>query len=123
MEALERAMSLPRGQFITRVDRPPRIISKPFAAAWIYPGVLAAWTYLALYEHDPDGHRPDLAEIISPTVFAAAWVGVLLYDQSLSKKPKPKWLFKLARSLRCRLQHWWQREEGGRAARHRSVGQ
>lgn len=64
-------MRLPRGQFISRTAHPPSVISKPMAAAWIYPGVLAAWTYLALYEH----HR-DWAEVISPTVFAVAWMVV-----------------------------------------------
>jgi hypothetical protein len=99
-EALENTMRLKRGQFITRANHPPRIFTKPFAAAWIYPAVLAAWTYLALYVD-----RPGLAQITSATVFVLALVVILLYDQSLSKKPKPAWLFKLARSLRSRRQH------------------
>ena len=92
-EALEDVMSLPRGQFLTRAAHPPSVISKPFAAAWIYPSVLAAWTYLALYEHDRGwaGVISPWVEVISAAVFVLAGVGVVLYDQSLSKKPKPTW--------------------------------
>jgi len=48
-KALEKQMSDIKGQFFTR---PPGIlgfINEPFAAGIIYPAVLAAWTYLALY--------------------------------------------------------------------------
>jgi hypothetical protein len=100
-EALESAMGLRLGQFITRIDgfsklytrpfapskfftRPfasSNIFTKPFAAAWIYPAVLAAWTYLALFLD----HR-GLAKLISPIVFIAGFLGVLWYDQFWSQK-------------------------------------
>jgi hypothetical protein len=82
-EALEDCMELERGQFITRANARRNTFTKPFAAAWIYPAVLAAWTYLALYE------RHGLAKVISASlVFILGLVGVTRYDQSLRKNLK-----------------------------------
>lgn len=48
-EYLEREMSDVKGQFATRPHGILGFINEPFAAGIIYPAVLAAWTYLALY--------------------------------------------------------------------------
>jgi hypothetical protein len=85
---LEKKMVLPAGQFIDRPKDLLGVVNEPFAAAAIYPAVLAAWTYLALFV----GYR-DWGEVISPIVFVAGAAGILLYDQSLRDKPKPAWLF------------------------------
>src|SRR4029077_3923941 len=77
-------MHLQRGQFIRRGDG-FRFITKSFAAAWIYPAVLAAWSYLALFIN----HRV-LADVISPIVFVAGFVGILVYEQSLRKKAEAR---------------------------------
>jgi hypothetical protein len=110
-EDLEREMDLPvgemgkpAGQFIRRPPHLLGVVNEPFAAAAIYPAVLAAWTYLALFFD----HR-DWGKVISLTVFVLGFVGILLYDQSL--KPK-SFLRKLgpgsiafARRLRRRSQY------------------
>jgi hypothetical protein len=96
-EDLERRMGLSDAQFKRRPNNVLGVINEPFAAALIYPAVLAAWTYLALFV----SHRA-LGNVLSPIVFFAGLVGILLYDQSLRPKPKPEWLFKFARSLRLR---------------------
>jgi hypothetical protein len=75
-KALERDMQLEHGQFISRHDPAFSIVTKPFAAACIYPAALAAWTYLALFFN----HRV-LANVISPTVLVAGLVTILLYDR------------------------------------------
>jgi hypothetical protein len=98
--ALEKKMDLPAGQFIDRPKHLLGIVNEPFAAAAIYPAVLAAWTYLAFYF----GYR-DWGRIISPIVFFAGAAGILLYDQSLNDKPKPRWLFSFTRSLRSQPQY------------------
>jgi hypothetical protein len=46
----------------------------------IYPAVLAAWTYLALFFVN----RP-LGGVISAIVFMAGLAGILLYDRSLKR--------------------------------------
>lgn len=90
---LERGMQLRNGQFINRHDPTFSIVTKPFAAAVIYPAVLAAWTYLALFVD----HR-DLGTVISPVVLVAGLVGILLYDQSRLEEPKLRWLFNRAQA-------------------------
>jgi hypothetical protein len=85
-EDLEREMDLPvdrttgkpAGQFLRRPNHLLGIVNEPFAAATIYPAVLAAWIYVALFFEDRE-----TAEIIGLTVFLAGFVGILLYDQSL----------------------------------------
>jgi hypothetical protein len=87
--AFEEDMQLPRGQFIRPPDEASSIITKSFAAALIYPAVLAAWTYLALfYSHHT------LGKVLSLIVFFAGLVGILLYDQALREESKPRWLFR-----------------------------
>jgi hypothetical protein len=73
-EALEVDMRLDHGQFLGRSKAAFSIITKPFAAALIYPAVLAAWSYVALFE---DSHR---RKDISLRVFIAGFVWIVLYD-------------------------------------------
>jgi hypothetical protein len=46
--AMELEMQVPEGQFIRRPNNLLWVVNEPFAAALIYPAVLAAWTYLAV---------------------------------------------------------------------------
>jgi hypothetical protein len=85
-EALENAMNLPvgkggkpAGQFASRPPHLLKVVNEPFAAAAIYPAVLAAWTYLALFDH------PGRAKFISAVIFVVGFVGILLYDQYLKR--------------------------------------
>jgi hypothetical protein len=87
--ALEEKLRVSDAQFTCRPNNVLGVINEPFAAAAIYPAVLAAWTYLALFSR----YR-DWGQVISPVVFFAGAIGILLYDQSLSDKPKPAWLFR-----------------------------
>jgi hypothetical protein len=65
----------PAGQFIRRPNNLLWVVNEPFAAALIYPAVLAAWTYLALlYERQSLGTR------LSIVVFVAGFALILLYD-------------------------------------------
>jgi hypothetical protein len=82
-EDLERRMGLSDAQFKRRPNNVLGVINEPFAAALIYPAVLAAWTYLALFV----SHRA-LGNFLSPIVFFVGLVGILLYDQSLRNEPK-----------------------------------
>src|SRR4051794_21326708 len=59
-QALERKMGLaarelgkPAGQFSNRPNNLLWVVNEPFAAAVIYPAVLAAWTYLAVLYDNP----------------------------------------------------------------------
>jgi hypothetical protein len=88
-QELERKMDLPvgdsgkpAGQFIRRPGNLLSIVDEPFAAALIYPAVLAAWTYLALYNYQS-------RDWLSLGVFLAGFTLILLYDWSLRKGPKP----------------------------------
>ena len=80
-KALEQDMDLVHGQFIGRPDAPFSIITKPFAAALVYPAVLAAWAYLAFFVKDPQ-----LGKVASIGIFIVGFLGILLYDQSLKQK-------------------------------------
>lgn len=104
--ALEEDMDLCHGQFLGRSKTAFSVITKPFAAALIYPAVLAAWTYLALFEDS--SRRRD----ISRTVFIVAFVWIVVYDLYLKYEPyerfedflhslKQKTLCKLRRRSQC----------------------
>jgi hypothetical protein len=99
-EALEVDMRLDHGQFHGRSKAAFSIITKPFAAALIYPAVLAAWSYLALFE---DSHDPT---DISLGVFIAGFAWIVLYDQYLNhglyKKIK-EFRRALARKILCKI--------------------
>jgi uncharacterized protein (DUF433 family) len=43
-----------RGQFTARPREVARLINEPFASGTIYPAVLAAWTYVALFSESED---------------------------------------------------------------------
>jgi hypothetical protein len=68
---------VPAGQFLRRPKHLLGLVNEPFAAAAIYPAVLAAWTYLAFFE-DPQRGRT-----ISLRIFVVGFLLILLYDQSL----------------------------------------
>ena len=76
--ALEKEMGLPDGQFTRRPNNLLGVVNEPFAAAAIYPAVLAAWTYLALFFV-----KGPLGEALSAIVFVGGFVGILLYDRFL----------------------------------------
>jgi hypothetical protein len=86
-EDLEKEMGLPNGesgkpagQFLRRPNNLLGIVNEPFAAAAIYPAVLAAWTYVALFfEYHAAG------KVISLIAFVLGFAGILLYDQSLRR--------------------------------------
>lgn len=87
-QALERKMALPdskpgkpAGQFIRRPNNLLWVVNEPFAAAMIYPAVLAAWTYLAvLYDNPSHTGDPSSAQRLSLYVFSAGFALILLYD-------------------------------------------
>jgi hypothetical protein len=92
---LEARLGLGAGQFIARPREVWGVLNEPFAAAIIYPAVIAAWTFLATYS--PPGSRVDLAI----SVFALGFTIILGYNLWL------KW--------EDRLKTWWHDR------RHRSV--
>jgi hypothetical protein len=84
-EKLEGAMGLPlgeagkpAGQFSQRPPHLLGVVNEPFAAAAIYPAVLAAWTYLVFFQD------PQRRQVISLAVFAVGFLGILAYDQYLN---------------------------------------
>ncbi len=103
-KALEREMGLPvgergkpAGQFIQRPNNLLWVVNEPFAAAFIYPAVLAAWTYLAwLYDNPlrttepPSTGDPSRARRFSLYVFIAGFALVLLYDGYLRHQKELK---------------------------------
>jgi len=52
-KAMESSLALAAGQFQGRPRAVLRHVNEPFAAAIIYPAVMAAWTYLAAFEAPP----------------------------------------------------------------------
>jgi hypothetical protein len=81
--AMEKSLHPRDGQFSRRPDAVFKVVNEPFAAAAIYPAVLAAWVYLALFYIN----RP-LGAAISALVFATGVAGILLYDKSLRRQRK-----------------------------------
>jgi hypothetical protein len=77
--ALEKKMC--DGQFIKRPDAVFKFVNEPFAAATVYPAVLGAWTYLALFFVNRT-----LGAVISLLVFLAGFLGILRYDKGLRKE-------------------------------------
>ena len=76
---LECLLSIKHGQFNKRPREVAGFINEPFAAGIIYPAVLAAWTYLALYR---SCQAPQWAAIL---VFVAGFALTLIYDLWLRK--------------------------------------
>jgi hypothetical protein len=87
-KALEQEMDLPvgemgkpAGQFVQRPNNLLRVVNEPFAAALIYPAVLAAWTYLALlYDNPSSTADPSRAQRFSLYVVIGGFALILLYD-------------------------------------------
>jgi hypothetical protein len=102
-KALEQEMHLPgskqlgepAGQFIRRPNNLLWIVNEPFAAAIIFPTVLAAWIYLALlYEN------PSLGIPLSLCVLVGGFGLILLYDGFLRNQDKLRnWFQKAASHL------------------------
>jgi hypothetical protein len=114
-KVLEQEMGLPvggkgkpAGQFIQRPNNLLRVVNEPFAAALIYPAVLAAWTYLALLYDNPSSTAdplrtadPSRAQRFGLYVFIGGFALVLLYDGFLRHQKK--------------LRAWWERRRTPRA--------
>ena len=81
---LEAGIGLGTGQFIARPRSVWGVLNEPFAAAIIYPAVIAAWTFLATYK--PSGHRIDLAI----WVFTIGFIIILGYNFWLGWEDKLK---------------------------------
>ena len=86
-QALEQKMNLSAsrlgkpGQFLRRPNNLLWVVNEPFAAAMIYPAVLAAWTYLAvLYDNPSHTEHPSSAQRLSLYVFVGGFALILLYD-------------------------------------------
>jgi hypothetical protein len=75
---LEATLRLTAGQFQGRPDSALRLINEPFAAAVIYPAVLAAWTYLAALRL-----APTAGVFVSIGVFLIGLAATLLFDHRL----------------------------------------
>jgi hypothetical protein len=70
-QRLEKALNV-EGQFITR---PNDFINEPFAAGVIYPAVLAAWMFLALY-----ASHVARAALMGSVVFVIGFAAMLIWD-------------------------------------------
>jgi hypothetical protein len=68
------------GQFEERPREVVGLMNEPFAARVIYPGVLAAWTFLALVFT-----RPEAAWLLAILVFIVGFAGTLIYSILLRK--------------------------------------
>jgi hypothetical protein len=77
---LERLLGVEHGQFIKRPREVAGLINEPFAAGIIYPAVLAAWIYLALYS------SRQAAQWGSILVFVAGFALTLIYNLWLRKE-------------------------------------
>jgi hypothetical protein len=97
------------GQFIQRPNNLLRVVNEPFAAALIYPAVLAAWTYLALlYDNPSSTADPSRAQRFSFYILIGGFALVLLYDGFLRQK---------------KLSAWWARRRTARAGHEQAKQQ
>jgi hypothetical protein len=76
---LERSLRLPAGQFKDRPKGVAGVINEPFAAAIVYPAVIAAWASLASYQ------PPDWRWEIGTSIFVAGFVSTLAYSLWLAR--------------------------------------
>jgi len=65
------------GQF---TSRPGSLINEPFAAGTIYPAVLAAWMYLAIFNPAPDAVLDTMAMWPAIIIFATGFIGMLIFN-------------------------------------------
>jgi hypothetical protein len=78
---MERSMQITDGQFIRRPQNVAVVINEPFAAGVIYPAVLAAWAFFALYFAAPTANP-----IIPIFVFFSGLAGTSIYDWVLRRR-------------------------------------
>jgi hypothetical protein len=69
------------GQFTKRPREVARVINEPFAAGVIYPAVLAAWTFLAVFSLNPQH-----AQWWAIGVFIVGFAGSFLFNIKLKKE-------------------------------------
>ena len=74
-EGLEEDLDLQHGQFKGRSQATFSFMTKPFAAALIYPAVLAAWTYMVFFPEDSRRGKD-----ISLWAFISGFVWIVIYD-------------------------------------------
>ncbi len=79
-EYLERQAHIP-GQFATRPGPALRALNEPFAAAVIYPAVVAAWTFMAVH-----GPHWVAALIVAIVVFLGGFSMTMMYSRSLDAR-------------------------------------
>jgi hypothetical protein len=100
----------PAGQFIRRPNNLLWVVNEPFAAALIYPAVLAAWSYLAvLYDNPSHPADPSRAQRLSLYVFVGGFALILLYDAFLRNQDE--------------LRDWWKRRRSPDAGHERANDQ
>lgn len=78
-----------QGQFLVRRKMVGRVINEPFAAGIIYPSVMAAWMYLALFYTERH-----VGMAISIAIFLLGFILTFSYDLRLGRYPNepPAWL-------------------------------
>jgi len=81
---MEDALHMDNGQFKSRPQNVAKVINEPFAAAVIYPTVLAAWAYFACAFAWPAANP-----LLPIVVLLSGFVGMLLYEFRLrTRQPK-----------------------------------
>ena len=80
---IERQLGVP-GHFAKRPRELAGVINEPFAAGIIYPAVLAAWTYVAIFNVD----RPPAA-IAAGLVFVLGFATSLIYNMLMGRTSRP----------------------------------
>jgi hypothetical protein len=75
---LESELDLTAGQFQNRPREVLGNINEPFAAAIIYPGVMCAWAYLAMYHT-----ARQVGGALAILIFLAGFAGTLEYNRRL----------------------------------------
>jgi hypothetical protein len=89
--ALETSLELKegQGQFTSRPPDVLRLINEPFAAAIIYPAVMAAWTYIAVCKTALQTAQ-GLAPLLATTAFALGFLLTIAYDHKLKQDRRLK---------------------------------
>jgi hypothetical protein len=79
-QTMETSLGLDAGQFRNRPREVLRHINEPFAAAIIYPAVIAAWTYLATFQS-----ARWLSAALALVVFAVGFALTVEYNRRLGR--------------------------------------